>query len=170
MRKRNGQHEYNLYFQMELQEWLCFSWNASKFKCTKGREQGHVRDMEYTTYNNFSFFKFYRRCERIFWKWFCFVTLSKLCSYKNTFSFFFFFFSSWQRKGSFVTVVVMRRILSNYWQGIIITFSRFLRNTIRNCCYAQKLLEIKDIGCMITLLRWQNGLLYESKPLALGLG
>ena len=65
----------------------------------------------------------------------------------------FFFFSSWQRKGSFVTVVVMRRILSNYWQGIIITFSRFLRNTIRNCCYAQKLLEIKDIVCMITLLR-----------------
>ena len=132
MRKRNGQHENNLYFQMELQEWLCFCWNASKFKCTKGREQGHVRDMEYTTHNNFSFYKILSVVcwERIFCKWFCFVTLSKLLIQKQFFLF--FFFSSWQRKGSFVTVVVMRRILSNYWQGIIITFSRILRNIIRN--------------------------------------
>ena len=76
----------------------------------------------------FHFKFFYRRCERIFCKWFCFVTLSKLCSYKKKTLFPFLLFSSWQRRGSFVTVVVMRRILSNYWQGIIITFSRFLRN------------------------------------------
>lgn len=65
-----------------------------------GNKQGHVRDMEYYIPHTtiFHFIKFYRRCERIFCKWFCFVTLSKLCSYKNTFSFFPFFELAAERK------------------------------------------------------------------------
>ena len=56
------------------------------------------------------------------------LSLYQSCAHTKKTLFPFLLFSSWQRKGSFVTVVVMRRILSNYWQGIIITFSRFLRN------------------------------------------
>lgn len=125
MRKRNGQHENNLYFQIEMQDWLCFYWNASKFKFTK-REQGTGSRSQYGIYHMKQFIlKFIGGVREYFANGFVLSLYQSWAHTKTLFSF--FLFSSWQRKGSFVTVVVMRRILSNYWQGIIITFSRFLR-------------------------------------------
>ena len=98
----------------------------------------------------FHFIKFYRRCERIFCKWFCFVTLSKLCSYKNTFSFFPFFELAAERKlcyggGDEENFKSLLARDNNYFLKILEKYTIQIV-VIHNS-------NFKDIVCMITLLR-----------------